>query len=49
MKPGDKIRHKVLKCLAAVVRVAGPVVWYDLYGSRSTIDDQNRKYWEVVS
>jgi len=48
MKVGDKIQHTVLGLIAIVLRVDTSVIWYELYRSRSTIDNQNKKYWVSI-
>jgi hemimethylated DNA binding protein len=46
-KVGDKIIHTVFDMKAVVIRVDANVIWYreNYSEAKSTIDDQNKKYW----
>ena len=50
-KVGDKIIHTVFEMKAVVIRVDPNKIWYkEVYSqSKSTIDNQNKKYWRICN
>lgn len=48
MKNGDIIYHVILGCYAKIINDEPGNIWYSLYGSNSTIDSHNAKYWVKI-